>query len=446
MRYSYLYISLIFLSCALFAQEAKEGEMTLEKAIAIGLENNFRIKIDEKSIELAERNDSWARAGRAPSVDLRGYFNNFIAKDNNQASFLQGTYYNGSLGAAVDANWVVFAGGRVRIAKEQLGLATEQQRLNQKVGIHDLIRNVYQRYYDVLLQQERMLVLLENFELSKTELLYEQTRKEFGVSNAYNLLQFENSVLTDSTNIVNQKVIIDVSKRNLYNVLDIAEIRNYEFPEVLSTELEEVDAEKLKGILSEENYTLKSLGMIAELDVLNTRLEEASRKPTVGVNGSIGFAENGFKFFADNPNTGDPYKLLFSNQITGSLNASVSWNLYDGGVKRGNIENAKLQQEISQMNILEAKVELNNQLDILIANFENQKSQIKMIDDQLQISKRNIEMTEERFKAGVLSSLDFRNVQNQYLAIAFSKVNAIYNLILTKTEIDYLVGKFGDDE
>ncbi len=431
---------LLSFSCTLFAQE----QMTLEKAISLGLENNYSIKVDEKAIQIAQNNNTWARAGKGPTVDLRGYLNNFMSRDNNPASFLQGTYYNGSLGAAVDANWVLFNGGRTQIAKEQLNLAVTQQELNQKTGIHDLLKQIYQRYYEVLFQQERLEVLKESMDLSRSRLAYEKVKKEFGSSNSYNLLQFENNIISDSTNILSQVVAIELAKRNLYNVLDVEGFANYTFPEKLQTEVEDISEEKLRELLEEENYSLKSLAVISQLNILNSKLEDAARKPVVSINGSFGLSESAFKFFKDNPATGDPFELLWSNRIDGSINGNVSWNLYDGGIKKANIENARIQEEIDQMNFLEAKVELYNQLDILITNYQNQKDLLQLTDNQIQIADRNLEMTGERFKAGTISSIDFRTIQNQYLNAAFNKVNAIYNLILTKIEIDALVGMFSD--
>ena len=65
-----------------------------------------------------------------------------------------------------------------------------------------------------------------------------------------------------------------------------------------------------------------------------------------------------------------------------------------------------------------------------------------MTDRQVQLAQRNLQMTEERFKAGQITSLDYRNIQTQLLSASFGKVSAIFNLILTKSEIDFLVGKF----
>ena len=433
-----LFTITLVLSSGLHGQEA----MTLPKAISMALENNYGIVIADKFIEIAENNDTWARAGAAPAVDLTGTFNNLMTKDNNPASFLQGSFYNGSLGASLGANWILYAGGRVKIVKDQLELATTRERLDKEVNIHSLVRDIYQQYYTVIFQQERLEVLRSSYELSKGRLVYEQLKREYGTSNSFSIVQFENALVVDSINVITQDQQVEIAKRNLYNTLDVVGAPNYQYLERLSVTDEELDGESLKAIMSEDNYTLKSLQMVSDLNVLNTKLARAARKPSVSLNGSVGFSENAFKFFADDPMTGQPFDLLFSNRLQGSVGLQASWNLYDGGVRSGDVQNATIQQDIDLLSIEEAKANLTSQLDLLISNYDNQRELLKLSDDQIQVSQRNLEMTEERFKGGQVTSLDFRNVQLQYLNAAFAKVNAIYNMILTKIEIDFLVGKF----
>ncbi len=434
-------LTILLIVFCFFQVNGQEG-MSLNKAISIGLENNFQIKVDEKAILIAENNNSWARAGKLPTVDLTANFTNNLIQDNNPASFIQGEFYNGSLNANLGVNWVVFAGGRVQILKDQLDLSVNQQELNKASGIHTLMRAIYQNYYDILFQQERLIVLQASLDLSKVRLDYEETKKSFGASNSFNLIQFENAVLADSVNLVNQLQQVDISKRNLYNTLNIIGYANYVFPERLQLQQEDINEENLREVLQEENYTLKSLALIASLNELNSKLERTSMMPTVSVSGSIGAAENAFTIFADNPMTGEPFDLFFSNRFTGNIGASASWRIYDGGVRKDNIANAKIQEDIDQLSIEEAVATIGNQLSILVSNYNNQRRVLDLTDTQITVAERNLEITEERFKGGQLSSIDFRNVQNQYLAAAFAKVNAIYTLIVTKSEIDFLVGQF----
>ncbi|MFK7808097.1 MAG: TolC family protein [Saprospiraceae bacterium] len=439
MKNTILPLVILLLGYCDFAQA--QELMTLKKAISVGLENNFGIKIAEQSIAIAENNNSWARAGRGPTVDLNGSLTNSFVYDQNPAAFLRDPYYFGQLGVSLDANWVVYSGGRIAIAKDQLNLAINQQKVLRSQEVNNLMREITQSYADVLFQKERLEFLAEVFSTSKERLAYENIRKEFGQSNSFNIIQFEDALTTDSINYINQQNSIEIAKRNLYLTLDLQNAPAYIFEENLDLTREELDEEKIKQQLEEENYTLKTLRVLSALDQLNTQLAEANRKPTVSVNGSIGASEGAFKLFGELP-SGDPSEVIFSNRFNGSLNLVASWNVYDGGLRKENIQAAKLQEELSRTSLLQAKAQLNNQVDILLENYNHQLRLLDLTEIQIQNARRNIEISEERFKAGQITSLDFRTVQNQFLAAANNRVNAIYNLLITKSEIDWLVGSF----
>jgi outer membrane protein TolC len=431
---------LIIIFAILFTINGNSQEsLSLPQAISIGLENNFAIKIAENNIQIAENNNTWARAGRTPTIDLNGTFNNSINKDNNPASFINGSYYSGAVGATINAEWILFSGGRVRIAKEQLNTSVSQQQLYKDVKIHDLIKDITQQYNNILFQQEQLNVIQTVMKLSNDKLDYEMTKKEFGNSNTFNLLQFENAVYADSSNYLNQIQNIEISKRTLYNTLKLNGLKDYVFLDKLSVVKEKIEKSKLKSILSEENYTIKTLNIVNQLNQLNTRLEKSFNSPTVGITAGGGFTENGLRLNVPGS------ELRLGNRLNGNINAFANWNLYDGNVQDVNIQNAKIREQIGQLDLIEAQVMLNNQLEILISNYENQESMLDLSIRQLEIASKNIEITEERFKSGQISSLDYRNIQTQYLNAAFNKVSAIYNLIITKSEIDYLVGVFDVD-
>tara|TARA_Y100000385_G_scaffold291515_1_gene369976 strand:+ start:1099 stop:2418 length:1320 start_codon:yes stop_codon:yes gene_type:complete len=428
----------VFLNSLCFTQD----EMTLQKAISIGIENNYGIKINDLNIQIAENNNTWAMAGRGPIVDLNINFSNNLTKDNNKASFLQGTYYTGSFGPSLNAQWIVFNGGRIRVQKDQLSQFTDQQRLAKDNEIHALVTNIHQAYYTVIFRKAQLEVLQNNLELSNDRLEYEKTKKEFGSSNSYNLLQFETSIISDTSAILSQHQAVEVAKRQLLDIMNEVGMPNYSFSETLSVKLEEIDEQQLEEILSEENYTLKTLEMIANLNRINTRIEKSSKKPTISLNSSFGFTQAGFNSNEINFRTQEPFGFISSNRWDGNLTASLSWNLIDGGVRKTKIENAQLQEEVDQLTVLEAKATLTNQLAILISNYKNQKDLLTLSNQRLEVSQRNLAMTEERFKAGVITSLDYRNVQIQMLSAAFAKATAIYNLIVTKSEIDFMVGRY----
>ncbi len=416
--------------------------MTLEKAISIGLEENFNIKIADEQIRVADASNTWARAGRGVVVDLNGNFSLSVIDDNNPASFINRPFLSGSLGGSLDASWLVLNGGRVGVTKDQLDLAVHQQELLRSTESQTLIRDIIQAYYGVLFQQERQLVLEETLSLSQARLAYEEVRKEFGTSNSFNLVQFEDAVLSDSTNYISQSQLVEISKKNMNTLLTLPFDVDFEYPEKLQVNLEELDEEALENMLLEDSPTLRTLQIASELQLLNRRLEESVRKPSLALTASLGLAENYFQFLEEDIARGITTEGFFSNRISLGVGANFNWNLIDGGVSKSNIQNAKVQEEVAQLDILQATVQLKNQLSTLMLQYNNEKELLSIASDQLQVTKRNLEMAEERFKLAQINSLDYRTVQTQYINNAFFLVNSLFNLAITKSEIDWLVGVF----
>ena len=52
-------IVLMLFTSILFAQE----KLTLSEAIAVGLENNYSLRISKKNVEISDENNSWGAAG-----------------------------------------------------------------------------------------------------------------------------------------------------------------------------------------------------------------------------------------------------------------------------------------------------------------------------------------------------------------------------------------------
>ena len=52
----------------------------------------------------------------------------------------------------------------------------------------------------------------------------------------------------------------------------------------------------------------------------------------------------------------------------------------------------------------------------------------------------NLEIAQDRFKAGTINSFNYRDIQLVYLNAALAKAEAVFNLIDTQTELMRLTG------
>jgi outer membrane protein TolC len=118
----------------------------------------------------------------------------------------------------------------------------------------------------------------------------------------------------------------------------------------------------------------------------------------------------------------------------------LSFNIFDGGIKKRSLQIAKIQEEIGTIEIKEMKHSLENQLASLYEYYGVRKQILDVSNEAIKAAKLNLEISEQKFKNGTLNSFNYRDVQTMYLSTAINNLNAIYNLIDSKVQLMRISG------
>lgn len=428
----------LLLYCASIAQQT----LSLSDAIKIGLENNFQIAIEEKNLDIAKRNNSWEGAGRYPAINFTLNSNNSYNNQNNPASFFtQSNSLRTDWTAGVNANWTIFDGYTVKINKARLAELESLSQGNLALAVEQSIEAVILAYYQALIQQEQLQVIQALLSLSRDRIAYQEARKEFGQSTTFDLLQTQDAYLNDSTSLLIQQNTLANNIRELNRAMGVDDITtNYN----LSTSIEYIapayNLDDLNSKMYANNINLQNLLINRELAAINLRLQESSKFPVVGVNGGVNYNTNISDLNATSL-TGENFdQSVNGNSFTGFVNLSLTYSIYNNGVRKRNIENAKVDEIIANLNIDDLKQTLNTQLTNVYATYNNQKRLINLTDQLLQNATQNLEIAQERFKGGLINSFDYRTIQLNYINASKARLDAFYNLKVTETNLIRLTG------
>ncbi len=439
------YIAVMALVTAGFFFQANAQEaLSLSDAIQRTLENNYQIQIAERNRDVAANNNDWGVAGRFPSVNLTLNSNNSFRDLNNPGSVLRtSNSFNTGITPGVEANWVLFDGYRVRFNKQQFEQQELREQANIKVAVENAVRAVMQAYYDALVQQEQLQVLAEVLELSRDRVAYQELRKEFGQSSTFDILQTQDAYLNDSTTYVLQVNTFETAIRNLNLAMGVDDMgRTYVLTDTLTADAEAYDFEALQERMLSNNNELQTLFINRELASINTRLQEAGRGPTVNARAgmtydvSLSVGEQQFSF-EDGPRA---LPEVAAKTFNGFLNFGATLPLYNGGLIRNRIDNAKIGEMVAQLNIKELQRNLNNQLRNTLATYNNQRQLVAVTRSLVENARRNLEIAEERFRGGLINSFDYRTIQVGYINASQQQLNAIFNLKTTEIELIRLIG------
>lgn len=426
-----------------------QDNLSLGKAIEIGLENNYQIQIAERDVEIAQNNNSWGIAGRYPTVTASFNINNTYSFQNNRqnpAAFLRelSTVTN-TFSPAIDANWIVFDGYRVKFTKQQL---EEQERMNQgsvKIAVENTIQEIILGYYAALIQKEQLTVLEQVLELSRDRIEYQEVRKEFGQAGKFDILQAKDAYLNDSTNYLIQATTYENAFRSLNLAMGVDDLdRTYNLTDELVLGPESYELADLQTKMLSTNQSLINLQMARELAAVNTRVQESARYPSVSIGTGASYNSNLANGTGKGSNDMGEVEFSLDNVPSSTfnyyLNFGVSYNLFDGGVRKNNIQNAQVEELKSQLNIDDLKRNLNAQLSNTLATFNNQRNLVTLTQGLLDNARENLTISEERLKGGLINSFDYRSVQLAYINASQSRLNAIFNLKNTETELIKLIG------
>lgn len=410
-----------------------KDSLSLEKAIALALENNYGIITMEKSVEKAELNNSWGAAGALPSLSFTGagsHSRNYNNTDNFTSKNLNGS---------VDLNWVLFRGFGARIQKKQLEELEKLTQGNLSLVVENTVVNVILSYYGVLLADEQMKIAHKNMALSEDRYNRQKHQKELGSSSSYFLLQAKNAFLEDKSVHLQAVSSYNNSVRQLNYLMAEPLESNYYFVSEFNAVNESFDLVVLQTRMLENNTTLKNQYINLELAKLDVKSAKSAYYPTIstGLSGGLGSSETIFDV--------NTMANTNSDAFTASANLAMNYTIYNGGNRKRALQAAKIEEEISQIETTEMQQELSNQLAQELELYNLRKELLILADENLKAAELNFELTQQKFESGAINSFNFRDVQQLYLNAQLNKQNAVYNLAQSYHTLMRLTGGVIDE-
>ena len=151
------------------------------------------------------------------------------------------------------------------------------------------------------------------------------------------------------------------------------------------------------------------------------------------VSSSVGYGIN----YNDNGPAG-----FFAIQQSNGFNAglSLSWNIFDGGATKVNVQNAQIAIQNQELNAKRLSLNLENQLASFWAEYNTQKVIIQNEETNVKISNQNFLKSKELFNLGKITSLEYRQAQLNLINNKLNLLNATYNAKLAELQLKRFAG------
>ena len=418
------YIILILFPNLLFAQT----ELSLMDAIKIGMQENYDIQLSSKNKRISEINNNWANAGALPTINLSAKKEEGLSdQTNNPTSFMPYELRSTAINGNANVSWTLFNGFAIRANKAKLRNLEEISSNNAILTIENTIQGIILQYYNCVLQKERLELLQKVVRLANNRLEYQQTKYDIGVSSKIDLLQIENAMLTDSSNLIMQELNYNNAIKNLNLTLGKEIETTWNFTDEIDTEIQLFSYENLKASTLADNTNIKNQYYNIQLAKQDIRLSKAVFYPMISVNSGAAYNESTYdigELSNSMDNTGESLNYF--------ANFSVNFRLFDGGKLYSTLRKVKVQKEINDLQYEKIKREVLHQLSLINNKYNSRISAFSLNQKAFKIAETNYALATDKQNRGVINSFMLRDIEIAFITSGINAQQAAYNLMESK--------------
>lgn len=407
--------------------------LTVKEAVKLALENNFDIKIATNELKISEDNADIGNAGILPNIS--GSFTQNNSVQNSTQTLSDGTMrklnnaLNNNFSYGVGLDWTVFDGLRMFARYDQLKELQKLGEIQLKLNILNKISEVITTYYDLVQQQQQLVALDTAIYISQQRLTTAENRYIIGKGSKLDVLNAQVDINTDYTYQLRQKELLNNTKIKLNEIL----VRNVHAPfRVADTIIVDRDLKftDLMSLAEKQNPEIQIALLNRRVSELDLKQAKADRYPTISVNTGYTFTES-------------ESSLGFASHSSGkgfNYGVKATLNIFDGFNQNRNERNAKRVFENSQFQVDKQNMAISRQLATAYQTYLTNLELTELEKKNEAISRQNLDITLEKFRIGIITTLEFRTAQLNYINARVRNSNAQYEAKLSEIILKEIAG------
>jgi outer membrane protein TolC len=415
--------------------------LSKEKAVEITLENNYDIIITQNNLETAKNNKSIYNSGYLPTVtgnagasySSRDTDSEFQDGSINSVTGAESKTYNASVGLS----YTIFNGFNRQNTFRSLKEAYNLTELQARQVIENTLTTLFLAYYEVGRLSENEITQKVTLDISKKRLQRAVYSFDYGQNTKLDVLNAEVDVNNDSITYINGKRLLANAKRDLNVVLgrNINTAVKVDKNVIYAINLNLIDVLQKAKI---NNASLLQIKKNIELKQLDIKINKSGWMPNVALTSSYAWNKS-------NNDATNPFSPISNTQTGLNAGVNLSWNIFDGGKTRTNVTNAKIALETVGIQKMQQEELLERDVNNAWETYQNALFSLQVQKKNVITNKLNFERTNERYKLGQITSIDFRQAQvnliNAELSVSSAKYTAknaeLQLLKLAGTLLDY---------
>ncbi|WP_255563209.1 MULTISPECIES: TolC family protein [Mucilaginibacter] len=414
-------VCLIALATGLRAQTATNPaapHLSLRDAIEVALKNNYNIKLSQNNSTIAGNNVTLGNAGFLPVVTGDAALNasrQQIQQTRNDRTVnnLRANNSNNSYG--VNLNWTIFDGFNMFANYDMLKQMDKLGAIRLQDTIQTTVANVITTYYNLVAQNVQIQALKGAIAISRTQLRYANDKFAVGRISRLDVYTAQIALNTDTATLLSQIQTYKTTQVQLNQLL----VRNLQTDFTVDSTLTVSNQLVLGDVIAKaqnQNPAILASKINKRLAEINLRQVRSTRYPVVGVTSGYTFT-----------NSRTPAGFTLSQNAHGlAYGLTASINIFDGFNQWRRERNAKLQIDNAEISQKKTQQDIEAQISNFFIAYVSGLDLIKLSQSNVDLTKKNLEISLEKYRLGNITPLEIREAQRNYLNAQSVYSNALY--------------------
>lgn len=410
--------------------------LSREECVAIALQESPTVKVANLEVKRMDYSKKEILASLFPSIDFTGAYQRSIELQTismdmggQSQQFKMGTdnVWNFGFSAAMPlVNASLWKS--ISLSDTQILQSLESARASRL----DLVNNINQAYYALMLAIDSRKVIRANYDLALFNADLYKKQFEAGTASEYDVLRSSVQV----TNIEPELLQADISVKQCQLQLKVLMGIDNAVAVMPTTDLKDMKQEmygyQLAGDRSlSRNTSLRSMDLNRKLAAQNVTLQKMAWVPSLSAS---------FNFNWNAMSNGNAFKNQMFNPYS-TVGLALQVPIFSGGSKYQKLRQAEVQVkelDLQRENLVNS---LNMQVDLALDNIDRQVKQISSSEDGVRQASKALEIMQKSFEIGAATYLDLRDSEIANTSAQLAYLQSIYNYLVSTSELDTLLGK-----
>lgn len=408
-------VSFLFLFSSIAgAEPINKGQiLTLDMCLEIALERHPDLKSAQATIEVKDSAVAQSETAWKPEVALSSSYRRRSVTNDGYDSY----------SSSVTVSQLITDWGKTKSQVAVAELDLEASRYDYDDTVQDLLYDVKEAYFDLLRAMKEEEVAREAVKMYNHHLEQARAYYEVGKVSKIDVTTAEVDLSNADLSLIKARTSVKTSRAVLSNSLGYPDAPSYEIEDMLSWEKIDLTREDVLKSAMMTRPDLRSLEIQEKQAQETVVLAEKDGSPTLSANAGYSWGDDHF--------SGD-------DELYVGISFEVS--IYDGGLRKEKVRQARAELEKSSADLESVKQDVILEVDSAFLELKDSSEAIQTAEKTVDQAKENLELANGRYEVGVGSPVEVTDATENYINARNTYYSSLYDYRSALAALEKAIG------